>query len=43
MTFEPEKYTFEIKDGKIFKHYYQKDIDFKLTGFEGQISTFEVN
>ena len=45
MTFEPEKYTFEIKDGKTIKDYCQKDIDFKFTGFEvdGQISTFGVN
>ena len=45
MTFEPEKYIFEIKDGKTIKDYCQKDIDFKFTGFEvdGQISTFGVN
>ena len=45
MTFEPEKYTFEIKDGKTIKDYCQKDIDFKFKGFEveGQISTFGVN
>ena len=45
MTFEPEKYIFEIKDGKTIKDYCQKDIDFKFFGFEvdGQISTFGVN
>ena len=45
MTFEPEQYIFEIKDGKTIKDYCQKDIDFKFTGFEidGQISTFGVN
>ena len=45
MTFEPEKYIFEIKDGKTIKDYCQKDIDFKFIGFEvdGQISTFGVN
>ena len=45
MTFEPETYTFEIKDGKTIKDYCQKDIDFKFIGFEvdGQISTFGVN
>ena len=45
MTFEPERYTFEIKDGKTIKDYCQKDIDFVFKGFqvEGQISTFGVN
>ena len=45
MTFEPDKYIFEIKDGKTIKDYCQKDIDFKFIGFEvdGQISTFGVN
>ena len=45
MTFEPEKYEFEIKNGKTIKEYCQKDIDFKFIGFEvdGQISTFGVN
>ena len=45
MVFEPDKYEFEIKDGKTIKDYCQKDIDFKFIGFEvdGQISTFGVN
>ena len=45
MTFEPDTYTFEVKDGKTIKDYCQKDIDFKFIGFEvdGQISTFGVN
>ena len=45
MTFEPQQYVFEIKDGKNIKEYCQKDIDFKFTGFEvdGQISTFGVD
>ena len=45
MSFEPEKYIFDIKDGKNIKNYCQKDIDFKFVGFEidGQISTFGVN
>ena len=45
MTFEPESYTFEIKDGKTIKDYCKNDIEFKFVGFEvdGQISTFGVN
>ena len=45
MVFEPDKYEFDIKDGKTIKDYCQKDIDFKFIGFEvdGQISTFGVN
>jgi len=45
MTFEPEQYTFDLKEGETIKDYCNKDYDFKFVGFEidGQISTFGVN
>ena len=46
MTFEPEQYIFEVKEGMTIKDYCEnKDNDFTFTGFEidGQISTFGVN
>ena len=45
MTFEPDKYVFDLKGEETIKDYCKKDIDFKFIGFEidGQISTFGVN
>ena len=45
MTFEPDKYVFDVQDDKTIKDYCNKDFDFKFVGFEidGQISTFGVN
>ena len=45
MTFEPDKYVFDLKGDETIKDYCNKDIEFKFVGFEidGQISTFGVN
>ena len=45
MPFEPEQYTFEIKDGKTIFDNCNKNIYFKYLGFEieGKISTFGLN
>ena len=45
MTFEPNRYIFDLKEGETLKDYCNKDINFNFVGFEidGQISTFGVN
>ena len=47
MTFEPDKYVFDLKENETIKDYCSpnKDNNFKFLGFEvdGQISTFGVN